>query len=95
MKSTGIVRQVDELGRVVIPVELRRNFEISDNNSLEIYVEDDKIILKKYDPSCVFCNTADNIQTYKNKNICQSCLNELSKKGNKKEQNTKNLEFIS
>jgi len=97
LKSTGIVRKVDELGRIVIPVELRRNFEISDNDSLEIYVEDDKIILKKHEPSCIFCKAADNIQVYKNKNICLNCLKELYNKGNnnKAEQDTGNLEFIS
>lgn len=51
MKSTGIVRKVDELGRVVIPIELRRTLGINEKDSLEIYVDDDKIVLKKYKPN--------------------------------------------
>ena len=58
MKSTGIVRKVDELGRIVIPIELRRTLDIGIKDSLEIYVEDDQIILKKYMPACSFCNNA-------------------------------------
>ena len=57
VKSTGIVRKVDELGRIVIPIELRRNLDIEEKDSLEIYVEDDHIILKKYSPACSFCET--------------------------------------
>lgn len=73
MKSTGIVRKVDELGRVVIPKELRKKFGINEKDGLEIYVEDDKIILTKYEPSCIFCKNADNIIDYKGKNICPEC----------------------
>ena len=62
MKSTGIVRKVDELGRIVIPIELRRTLDIGIKDSLEIYVEDDQIILKKYMPACSFCNNASDIQ---------------------------------
>ncbi|AEJ38392.1 sporulation-related transcriptional regulator AbrB [Sulfobacillus acidophilus TPY] len=77
MKSTGIVRRVDELGRVVLPIELRRTLNISDKDSLEIYVDGEKIILKKYEPACIFCGNAENIETYRGKNICQSCLKDL------------------
>lgn len=56
MKATGIVRKVDELGRVVLPIELRRNLDIKEKDALEIYVDEDKIILKKYEPACIFCN---------------------------------------
>lgn len=79
MKSTGIVRKVDELGRIVIPIELRRTLDIGVKDSLEIYVEDDQIILKKYMPACTFCNNASNITVFKNKNICSDCLAELTK----------------
>lgn len=79
MKSTGIVRKVDELGRIVIPIELRRSLEISEKDSLEIYVEDGKIILKKYSPSCAFCENASEITVFKGRNICQNCLEELKK----------------
>ena len=75
MKSTGIVRKVDELGRIVIPIELRRTLDIGIKDSLEIYVEDDQIILKKYMPACSFCNN----QQFKGKNICSECLAELVK----------------
>lgn len=81
IKSTGIVRQVDELGRIVIPIELRRTLDIGTKDSLEIYVEDDQIILKKYTPACTFCANASGITVYKGRNICSSCLEELQKLG--------------
>lgn len=77
MKSTGIVRRVDELGRVVIPIELRRTMEISEKDALEIYVDGESIILKKYEPACIFCGNAKDVINYKGKNICPDCLNEL------------------
>ena len=73
MKSTGIARKVDELGRIVIPKELRRKFGIDTKDGLEIYVEEDKIILKKYEPSCIFCQNSDNIFEFHGKNICPEC----------------------
>lgn len=78
MKSTGIVRKVDELGRVVIPIELRRTLSIGEKDSLEIYVDSDKIILKKYEPACIFCGNAENVINYKGKNICEHCLKEMA-----------------
>ncbi|MCK8826711.1 AbrB/MazE/SpoVT family DNA-binding domain-containing protein [Natroniella acetigena] len=78
MKSTGIVRKVDELGRVVIPIELRRTLNIENKDALEIYVDQEKIIFKKYEPACIFCNNADNITNFKGKNICPDCLEEMS-----------------
>ena len=77
LKSTGVVRKVDELGRIVIPIELRRTLGIEEKDSLEIYVDSEKIVLKKYEPACVFCGNAEGVQNYKGKNICRSCLNEL------------------
>lgn len=77
MKSTGIVRRVDELGRVVIPIELRRTLEIAEKDALEIYVDGEQIILKKYQPACIFCGNAKDVENYKGKNICQSCLAEI------------------
>lgn len=74
MKSTGIVRKVDELGRVVIPIELRRTLGIDEKDALEIYVDNEKIVLKKYEPACVFCNSADDVQTYKGKLVCKECV---------------------
>lgn len=77
MKSTGIVRKVDELGRIVLPIELRRTFNIEVKDALEIYVDEATIILKKYEPECIFCADAKDITNYKGKNICQNCLNEF------------------
>ncbi|MBE5772130.1 MAG: AbrB/MazE/SpoVT family DNA-binding domain-containing protein [Clostridia bacterium] len=79
MKSTGVVRKLDDLGRIVIPIELRRTMDIGLRDTLEIFVEDDKIILKKYHPACVFCNDARDVVPYKDKLICQRCLDELKK----------------
>ncbi len=79
MKSTGIVRKVDELGRVVIPIELRRTLEIAEKDALEIYVDGEQIILKKYAPACIFCGQAKDVQVFKGKNICPACLDELKK----------------
>ena len=80
VKSTGIVRKIDELGRFVIPMEMRNKLGISNNDSLEIYVEGTSIILKKYQPDCVFCGNSKNITEYKGKNICEKCLNDLKNK---------------
>ncbi len=80
MKSTGIVRKVDELGRVVIPIELRRTLNIAEKDALEIYVDGEHIILKKYEPACIFCGDARNVENYKGKNICRNCLEEVAKK---------------
>lgn len=77
MKSTGIVRKVDELGRIVLPIELRRTLDIAEKDSLEIYVDDNSIILKKYEPSCIFCGSSKDVITFKGKNICPNCLNDL------------------
>ena len=80
MKSTGIVRKVDELGRIVLPIELRRVMDIQIKDSLEIMTEDDRIILKKYEPSCIFCGNAKNVENFKGRNICADCLKELKSK---------------
>ena len=79
MKSTGIVRKVDELGRVVIPIELRRTLNIEEKDSLEIYVDGEHIILKKYEPACIFCGNAKDVVQYKGKNICPICMDEFKK----------------
>jgi len=79
MKSTGITRKVDELGRIVLPIELRRTLDIEVKDALEIYVSDDSIILKKYQPACIFCNNANDVVSYMGKSICRSCLAEINK----------------
>ena len=73
MKSTGIVRKVDELGRIVIPIELRRTLDINIKDPLAIYVDEDQIIFMKYNPSCIFCGDAKDISNFKGKNICKTC----------------------
>ena len=80
MKSTGIVRRVDELGRIVLPIELRRTLDITERDSLEIYVDGSSIILKKYQPACIFCDDAKDVVFYKGKNICAKCLKELKER---------------
>lgn len=80
MKSTGVVRKVDELGRIVLPVELRRTHGIEEKDALEIYVDGGNIVLKKYEPACIFCNDARNVQNYKGKNICKSCMDEIARR---------------
>lgn len=77
MKSTGIVRKVDELGRVVLPIELRRTLDIAEKDALEIYVDGPTIILKKYEPACIFCGNARDVIVYRGKNICQECMTSL------------------
>ncbi|MDF2892522.1 MAG: transcriptional regulator, AbrB family [Clostridia bacterium] len=79
MKSTGIVRKVDELGRVVIPIELRRTLNIEIKDGMEIFVDGANIILRKYEPACVFCGQADKVTAHKGKNICKICRAELRK----------------
>lgn len=78
MKSTGIVRRIDELGRIVLPIELRNSMEIKNKDSVEIFVDSDKIILKKYQPACLFCGNADNVILFKGKLVCKDCLAELN-----------------
>ncbi len=79
MKSTGVVRKLDELGRIVIPIELRRTMDIAIKDTLEIFVDGDQIILKKYHPACIFCNDARDVILYKGKLVCKNCLEELKK----------------
>ena len=73
MKATGIVRKVDELGRIVLPIELRRTLGIDVKDPLEIYVDQEKIILKKYEPTCVFCGNAGDNKLFHGKNVCHEC----------------------
>lgn len=79
MKSTGIVRKVDELGRIVLPIELRRTLDIEIKDSIEIYVENDSIILKKYEPTCIFCGDNKDLKTFNEKNVCPNCIKKLQK----------------
>lgn len=78
MKSTGIVRKVDELGRIVLPIELRRTLDIAERDELEIYLDDDKVILKKYEPSCIFCGSSCGLVTYHGRNVCLECIENMN-----------------
>ncbi len=79
MKATGIVRPIDELGRIVIPKELRKVFGLKNRDSLEIFVDDDMIVLKKYAPACIFCDESDNLVRYGGKAICKNCIDAMEK----------------
>ena len=80
MKSTGIVRKVDELGRIVLPIELRRTLGIEEKDRIEIFVDGESIILRKYQPACIFCDNAKDIINYKGKNICPDCIRAMKEK---------------
>lgn len=77
MKATGIVRQLDSLGRIVLPIELRRTMEMNARDLVEIYVEDNMIILKKHHPFCIFCSTTSNLHSYMGKQVCDKCCSTL------------------
>ena len=77
MKSTGVTRQIDELGRFVLPVEIRRALGINLKDYLEIHVENDAIVLRKFQPSCLFCGSAEDNVIYEGKRICRKCLEKL------------------
>lgn len=77
MKTTGIIRQLDTLGRIVLPIELRRTIGIGPKDMIEIFVEGSSVILRKYEPDCLFCGGSRDLTPYKDKMICTSCLKEL------------------
>lgn len=78
MKSTGIIRKVDELGRVVIPKEIRENLEILEKDPVEIFVDGNKVIIKKYNPTCCFCGETKKLSIYKEKLVCRNCINKIA-----------------
>ena len=84
MKSTGIVRKVDELGRVVIPIEIRNKFDIAEKDPIEIYVDGSSIILKKFEPNCIFCGNNKDLHTYNEKLICDECSKKIGNLNSKK-----------
>ena len=81
LKSTGIVRKVDELGRVVLPKELRNTLKIEHKDPLEIYVDGDSIILRKYEPACIFCGNATDVAEFEGKRVCKECIEKLRNLG--------------
>lgn len=84
MKSTGIVRRVDELGRIVLPIELRRSLNINERDALEIFVDDERIILKKYEPADIFTGSMDDLIEYKGKKVSKESIIEMAKMANLK-----------
>lgn len=77
MKSTGIVRKLDQLNRLVIPKELIITHKLENNAALEIFTEGENIVLRKYNPGCVICDSMDELTNYKSKKICRSCKDGL------------------
>lgn len=77
MKTTGVIRQLDSLGRIVLPIELRRTLDIGPKDLLEIFVEGASVILRKYEPDCLFCGSSHDLSPFKDKMICSHCLKEL------------------
>ncbi len=77
MKSTGVVRKIDELGRIVIPKSVREILDIPNESPLEIFIDEDRIVLQKYQPSCIFCESVDNILFFNKKRVCEDCLKKL------------------
>lgn len=80
MKNTGVCKTIDGLGRIVLPKEIRVNLGFDTHSLVELYVEDDKLIIKKARKSCIFCNSEENLTEYKEKTVCQKCVNALKKK---------------
>lgn len=78
MKSTGIIRRTDNLGRVVIPIELRNKFGIHTKDPIEILVDNSTIVLRKHEPNCIFCGNYKQLSEYKDKLVCNKCLEKLS-----------------
>ncbi|MEG0832491.1 MAG: AbrB/MazE/SpoVT family DNA-binding domain-containing protein [Oscillospiraceae bacterium] len=78
MKSTGIVRDMDKLGRIVLPIELRRTLDIGDHDGVEIFTDGDSIVLRKHVPTCVFCGSEDELSVFGNKNVCKDCRKKLA-----------------
>ena len=79
MKSTGIIRKVDELGRIVLPIELRRTLDIAERDELEIFMVNDRIVLQKFEPACLFCGSGRNLVTYRGKNVCSECVRNMGR----------------
>ena len=77
MKPTGIIRQLDSMGRIVLPIDLRKNLELEERDSVEFFVDDGMIVLRKYQPTCIFCGAAEQLFPFKGKNVCRTCAEKL------------------
>ena len=78
MKFAGIVRRLDEVGRIVLPIELRKKLDLNPHDPVEIFVDDEKVILKKYVPTCIFCGNPDDVILYHNKLVCKNCIEAMN-----------------
>lgn len=78
MKSTGIIRKVDDLGRIVLPIELRRTLDIAERDELEIFMESGRIVLQKYEPACIFCGSNRGLKDHCGKKVCSDCAKKLA-----------------
>ncbi|MCM1226062.1 MAG: AbrB/MazE/SpoVT family DNA-binding domain-containing protein [Clostridium sp.] len=79
MKNTGVCKTIDDLGRIVLPKEIRKNLGFDIRSSVELYVEDDRLIIKKAEESCIFCGSSDDLTEFKEKNVCQKCINTMKR----------------
>ena len=79
MKSTGVVRKIDELGRIVLPISIRQNLGIAEHDPVEIFMEGDRIILQKYQPACIFCETSGDVIFYNGKRVCSRCIEQIKR----------------
>ncbi len=78
MKSTGIVRSLDNMGRLVLPIELRKTLQIKERDPIEIFTEGNTIVLRKYAPCCTFCQSSENLVSFRGQNVCSKCIKKLS-----------------
>ena len=78
MKSTGIIRKLDDLGRIVLPMELRRHLHIAPGDEIEIFVDGNMIVLEKHEPACIFCSSSDDLAEHEGKCVCKTCREKLS-----------------
>ncbi|MDI4644692.1 MULTISPECIES: AbrB/MazE/SpoVT family DNA-binding domain-containing protein [Cohnella] len=78
MKPAGVVRKVDQLGRIVLPKSLRKRYQMNEGDPVEILVQGDHIILERYRPRCVFCSSMENVTEYKERHVCGACLKEMN-----------------
>ena len=79
VRVTGVSRKVDDLGRIVLPAELRRSFDIREGDQIDIAVEEDKIILQKRRQACTFCGSLESLRMYREHQVCSSCVSELKR----------------
>lgn len=77
MSKHTIVRKIDDLGRIVLPIEIRRILDIEEKDAMEISIEDDTVVLRKHKPTCIFCGASHTLSTYQEKRICADCMEEL------------------